>query len=131
MANADRRRFLKGLLGTLAGAAGSVVLASTATAKTTPAAEPQPDAPKDIQDRAEELAAGADVPEGEVPINQFLNAGFRNGLGGGFRNGGFLNGLGGGFRNGGFANGLGGGFRNGGFANGLGGGFRNGSFRNW
>ena len=50
MANSDRRRFLKDMLGALAGVAGTVVLASTATSQApagTP--EPQPAAPGDIQ----------------------------------------------------------------------------------
>ncbi|HVL14302.1 MAG TPA: twin-arginine translocation signal domain-containing protein [Gemmata sp.] len=118
MANTNRRRFLKGILGAVAGAAGAVVLASTANAaestgdKNTP---PQPETPADIQERAEKLAT---ADGGEVPVSAFLNGGWRNAIGGGFRNGGF-------------ANGFGGGFRNGGFRNGVGGGFRNGAFRNW
>jgi hypothetical protein len=132
MASTNRRRFLKQLLGTLAGAAGSVVLVSTSKASTPGlASEPQPDSPGDIQQRADKLANAAGTTEEAVPLNAFLNRGFRNALGGGFRNGAFRNGAGGGFRNGGFANGVGGGFRNGGFGNGLGGGFRNGAFRNW
>src|SRR5688572_16294137 len=121
MASTNRRRFLKELLGTLAGAAGSVVLASASTpaASAAPAPEPQPDPPGDIQERAEQIAAAAGAAEEEVALGEFLKRGFRNAVGGGFRNGGFRNG------------GVGGGFRNGGFANGVGGGFRNGAFRNW
>jgi rSAM-associated Gly-rich repeat protein len=121
MANTSRRRFLKDLLGTLAGAAGSVVLASAAAPASAgePAPGPQPETPDDIQERAEQLASTADTAEEEVSPCGFLNRGFRNAVGGGFRNGGFRNG------------GVGGGFRNGGFANGAGGGFRNGAFRNW
>jgi rSAM-associated Gly-rich repeat protein len=121
MADTNRRRFLKGILGALAGAAGTVVLATTATAKETTnnsGTEPQSEKPKDIQERAEGIAQAAGSTEPEVPVSTFLNAGWRNGFGGGFRNGGF-------------ANGFGGGFRNGGFRNGFGGGFRNGAFRNW
>lgn len=120
MPNSDRRRFLKGILGALAGAAGTVVLASTARAKDAtnrPAAEPRTEPPADIQERADRLAAAVDAGGQEVPVGAFLNGAFRNGLGGGFRNGGWVNGLGGGFRNGGFSNGLGGGFRNGAFRN--------------
>jgi len=134
MPSTNRRRFLKQLLGTLVGAAGSVVVASAATARTSipgSASEPQADSSGDIQERADQLANAAGTTEEEATLGEFLNRGFRNGVGGGFRNGGFTNGLGGGFRNGGFANGAGGGFRNGGFSNGLGGGFRNGAFRNW
>ncbi|MCI0701546.1 MAG: hypothetical protein L0241_10730 [Planctomycetia bacterium] len=134
MTTPDRRRFLKGILATLAGATGSLVLAST-TAQASNSEEtnqPKPEQPADIQERADRIANNAGATEQEVPVSSFLNRGFHNGIGGGFRNGGFTNGIGGGFRNGGFANGgIGGGFRNGGFANGVGGGFRNGAFRNW
>ena len=54
MTNTNRRRFLKGILGALAGAAGTVVLAATATAKeatSPPSTEPQPEKPADIQER--------------------------------------------------------------------------------
>jgi hypothetical protein len=133
MVNSERRRFLKGLLGALAGAAGTVVLATTNEAPKVDAgeasAEPPTNQPADIQERAEQIANAAGADEQDVPVSAFVNGGFANGGGGGFRNGGFANG-GGGFRNGGFANG-GGGFRNGGFANGAGGGFRNGAFRNY
>jgi rSAM-associated Gly-rich repeat protein len=115
MANSDRRQFLKGLLGALAGTAGTAVVASAAT--TEGATDPAP-RPSDIQERADRLAETPGTESGEMPIRAFVNAGFRNGVGGGFRNGGF-------------ANGFGGGFRNGGFRNGVGGGFRNGAFRNW
>lgn len=123
MADASRRRFLKTLLGTLAGAAGSVVVASASTppvAAGEPAPAPQPETVDDIQKRAEQLADTAGTTEvKDVEPCGFLNRGFANGVGGGFRNGGFRNA------------GPGGGFRNGGFANGVGGGFRNGAFRNW
>ncbi|HJZ59685.1 MAG TPA: GrrA/OscA1 family cyclophane-containing rSAM-modified RiPP [Gemmataceae bacterium] len=120
MASTDRRRFLKELLGTLAGAAGSVVLASASTSPasaTEPPPGPQPGLPGDIQDRAEKIADAAGTTEEEVALGEFVNGGFRNGVGGGFRNGGFGNGVGGGFRNGAFRNGAGGGFRNGAFRN--------------
>jgi rSAM-associated Gly-rich repeat protein len=120
MANTERRRFLKGLLGALAGAAGTVVLATTeAKAADQSADAPAPDTAGDIRERADRIADAAGAQEQEVPVAAFVNRGFRNGYGGGFRNGGFRNG------------GVGGGFRNGGFANGYGGGFRNGAFRNW
>ncbi|QDU22267.1 GrrA/OscA1 family cyclophane-containing rSAM-modified RiPP [Urbifossiella limnaea] len=116
MAPSDRRRFLKDMLGTLAGAAGTVVLASTATGQeaATPPAAPA----DDIQDRADRIAGAAGATEEEVSVQAFVNGAFRNAVGGGFRNGGF-------------ANGFGGGFRNGSFRNGVSGGFRNGAFRNW
>jgi rSAM-associated Gly-rich repeat protein len=117
MAHSHRRQFLKDLLGTLAQGAGTIVLASAATAQALargPASQNT-----DIQQRAEELAEAAGANEEELR-NEFVNRAFRNRAGGGgFRNGGFRNG------------GYGGGFRNGGFANGYGGGFRNGAFRNW
>ena len=121
MADTSRRRFLKNLLGTLAGVTGTVVLASASTPPASagePASAP-PEKPDDIQKRAEQLANTAGTTEEEVEPCGFLNRGFRNAVGGGFRNGGFRNA------------GVGGGFRNGGFANGVGGGFRNGAFRNW
>jgi hypothetical protein len=127
MANSDRRRFLKGILGALAGTAGTVVLATTSTPDATaaqPADGSHPEQAGDIQARAAEIANAAGTAAENEPVRAFLNGAFRNGgfhNGGGFRNGGF--------RNGGFFNG--GGFRNGGFANGAGGGFRNGSFRNY
>jgi rSAM-associated Gly-rich repeat protein len=127
MASAERRRFLKGLLGALAGAAGTVVLAAT---EAKAAEQPQPEPGGDIRERADRIAEAAGTTETEALASAFVNRGFRNGVGGGaFRNA--AGGFGGGFRNGGFANGFGGGFRNGGFANGFGGGFRNGAFRNW
>src|SRR5262249_29254360 len=116
MAHSQRRQFLKALLGTLAGGAGTIVLASAATAHAL--ARVPENQGKDIQKRAEELGGAAGANEEEL-LAKFVNRAFRNGGGGGFRNGGFRNG------------GVGGGFRNGGFANGGGGGFRNGAFRNW
>jgi rSAM-associated Gly-rich repeat protein len=116
MAHPHRRQFLKDLLGTLAQGAGTIVLASAATAHAQ--AQVTSDQNTDIQQRAEELAEAAGASEEDLLVH-FVNRAFRNGYGGGFRNGGFRNG------------GWGGGFRNGGFANGYGGGFRNGGFRNW
>src|SRR4051812_41833332 len=111
MASTTRRRFLMDLLGTLA--AGSVVLASASTppasAGEQPAVGEPPESAEDIQKRAEQLANSAGTgpeEEEEVLLRSFLNRGFTNGVGGGFRNGGFRNAAaGGGFRNGGFANG--------------------------
>ncbi len=118
MTNSNRRQFLKGVLGALT---GTVVLASSTSSHAAtadqPTPEPQPGKPADIQERAEQIANAAGTAEEEVLVRAFVNGGFRNGIGGGFRNGGFANG--------------GGGFRNGGFRNGVGGGFRNGAFRNW
>jgi hypothetical protein len=114
MAHSNRRQFLKDLLGTLAQGAGTIVLATSATARAL--ADSPGDENSDIQKRAEDLPGG--VNEQDLQVS-FFNRAFRNGIGGGFRNGGF--------RNAGF----GGGFRNGGFRNGYGGGFRNGAFRNW
>jgi hypothetical protein len=119
MADSDRRQFLKAFLGTLAQGAGTIVLASAATAQAL--ADVTGGQGKDIQQRAGQLAEAAGADE-EALLTGFVNRAFRNSFGGGgaFRNGGF--------RNGGFG---GGAFRNGGFANGGGGGFRNGAFRNW
>ena len=110
MANSDRRRFLKGMLGTLAGGrghGGPGLDRDRAATGRRPAPEPQPDQPGDIQERAEQIAnaAGADRGGG-ARRRAFVNGGVpQRGGGGGFRNGGFANGGGGGFRNGGFANG--------------------------
>jgi rSAM-associated Gly-rich repeat protein len=115
MTHSHRRQFLKDLLGALAQGAGTIVLASAATANAL--ADATSGQNTDIQKRAEELAGAAGATEEDLLVN-FVNRAFRNAGGGGFRNGGFRNaGGGGGFRNGGFANG--------------GGGFRNGAFRNW
>jgi rSAM-associated Gly-rich repeat protein len=116
MAHSDRRQFLKDLLGTLAQGAGTIVLATAATAQAL--ADVPGDENSDIQRRAEELAGAVGADEQDLQVS-FANRAFRNGFGGGFRNGGFRNG------------GVGGGFANGGFRNGYGGGFRNGAFRNW
>jgi rSAM-associated Gly-rich repeat protein len=116
MAHPHRRQFLKDLLGTLARGAGTIVLASAATAPAHAQAASGQDT--DIQKRAEGLAQAAGAAEEDLQVN-FVNRAFANGGGGGFRNGGFANGGGGG------------GFRNGGFANGGGGAFRNDAFRNW
>jgi hypothetical protein len=119
MADSHRRQFLKEILATMAQGAGTIVIASAATAHALAQVTSGQDT--DIQKRAEELATAAGADEEDLECN-FVNRGFRNRVGGGgFRNGGFRNGgIGGGFANGGF--------RNGGFG---GGGFRNGAFRNW
>jgi hypothetical protein len=95
MARSDRRQFLKDLLGSLARGAGTVVLASAATAPALAQVASGQDA--DIQKRAEELARAAGANEEDLLAN-FVNRAFRNrgGGGGGFRNGGFRNGA---FRN--------------------------------
>ena len=124
MSDIDRRQLLKGVLGALVQAAGTVVLASTAGS--TAAAQGAETPPEDVQARADRLAACGDGEAAEA--NEFLNAGFRNGfggLGGGFRNNAWRNGglggiggIGGGFRNNAWSNGgLVGGFRNGGWPN--------------
>src|SRR4051812_21730293 len=96
MINPQRRRFLKAILGALAGAAGSVVLATSETKAAGPAGEPQPAPPDDIQDRADRLADAVGAEEQEAPLCGFVNRAFRNSVGGGFRNGGFAHRGGGG-----------------------------------
>src|SRR5262249_28756769 len=98
MSDFDRRQFLKGILGKLAQAAGAVVVASAAVV-TAQARGQRTEGPetseKDVQERADRLAASGNVsvePDAE-PI-AFLNGRFRNGPLGGFRNtplGGFRN----------------------------------------
>jgi hypothetical protein len=138
MSAISRRQLLHDLIGGLLGTAGTVVLASAALGMTEAEAAAPPT--ENIEERADRVAEelGA-IPEGEGEFTSFVNGGFRNGGGGGFRKGGFANGGGGsgGFRKGGFANGGGGsgGFRNSaGFRNGSGGGgsggFKNGGFAN-
>ena len=137
MSHLSRRQLLAGVLGGLAQAAGTVVLARSVLAEAAAetagkgASTPAP-GQASLLERADRVAAEQGPPDEDDDLqpSSFVNGGFANGGGGGgFRNGGFANGGGGGFRKGGFANGGGAGFRNGGFANG-GGGFRNGAFRN-
>jgi hypothetical protein len=113
---------LEGALGT----AGAVLVASSVLPGVKAESPVEPDAlARDLQARADQLAADADPREDGQELCAFLNGGFGNG--GGFRKGAFGNGGGfrnNAFRNGGFANG---GFRNGGFGNG---GFRNSVWRN-
>jgi hypothetical protein len=129
MSALDRRQLLSGFLSGLVQAAGTVVLARSVLAAAqgqANAADAPPRSQGSLQERADQVAADQGSPgndEGLQPIS-FVNGGFRNGGGGGFRKGGFANGGGGGFRKGGFANG---GFSNGGFRKG---GFVNGGFRN-
>src|SRR5262249_14146591 len=139
MSNFDRRQFLKGLLGKLAQAAGTVVVASAAVAAAkAQAGQPEGAAtpPKDIQERADQLAASCESPAAEAPLSEFLNGAFRNTPVGAFRNlpfGAFRNTPIGAFRNGpvgGFRNGPMGGFGNGGWPNGGWGGFHNGGWPN-
>jgi hypothetical protein len=139
MSHLSRRQLLANFLGGLVPAAGTVVLARAVLSGTMANAregDAPPQSPASLQKRADQVAAACGpLEEGEdlQPV-RFVNGGFRNGGGAGFRKGGFANGGGGGggFRNGGFGNGGGGGFRKGGFANGGGGGsgFRNGGFGN-
>jgi hypothetical protein len=140
MSNFDRRQFLKGVLGKLALATGTVVLASTAVpAAGAPEAQPgeTETLPEDIQKRVDQLASGGSVTEeAEAEANEFLNGAFRNTPLGGFRNtplGGFRNTPLGGFRNnplGAFRNTPLGSFGNGGWPNGGWGGFHNGGWPN-
>src|SRR5262245_8479355 len=135
MSDFDRRQFLKGILGKLTQAAGTVVVAS-ATASMARAQGGQSEGvetpPEGVQERADRLAAtsSCSAEEAEAGANQlFLNGGFRNTPWGGFRNtplGGFRNTPLGGFRNsplGGFGNSPLGGFGNSGWPNGGWGGF--------
>jgi hypothetical protein len=141
VSNFDRRRFLKDLIGKLALATGSVVLASTrlplaeALASMPKGSETHP--PGEIVERADQLAAEVSLAEeAAAGANEFLNGGFRNTPLGGFRNsplGGFRNTPLGGFRNsplGGFRNTPLGSFANGGWPNGGWGGFGNGGWPN-
>jgi hypothetical protein len=139
MSHLSRRQLLAGILGGMAQAAGTVVLARAVlpgAAAQGQEADTPAQSQASLQERADRVAA-EQGPLGEEDLQpvSFVNGGFRNGGGGGFKKGGFANGGGGGggFRNGGFANGGGGGgFKKGGFANGGGGGggFRNGGFAN-
>ena len=155
MSHFDRREFLKGLLGKLALATGTVVLASAAApSEKTPGekregTEPPPEdihkkregtepPPEDIQKRADQLPRGESRAE-EVPAEavSFLNGGFRNTPWGAFRNrpfGRFRNTPLGRFRNtplGRFRNTPLGSFGNGGWPNGGWGGFQNGGWPNY
>ena len=135
----NRRQFLKDILGKLAQAAGTVVVASAASIAR--AQEPQSEGAEtpqeSVQERADRLAASCDVPaeESDTAV-EFLNGGFRNTPFGAFRNapvGGFRNTPLGNFRNspfGGFRNTPFGAFSNGGWPNGGWGGFRNGGWPN-
>jgi rSAM-associated Gly-rich repeat protein len=132
MSHLSRRQLLTGLLGSLAKAAGTVVLARVVLSETAAQGkETSTSAPSEtnIQERAAKVAARQEQADeaGRQP-QSFVTAAFGRG---GFGRGGYG---GGGFRRGGFGNGgYGGGFRRGGFGNGGfgGGGFRNGAFRNW
>jgi hypothetical protein len=140
MSEHDRRQFLKGILGRLAQAAGTVVVASTA-ASSARAQGYQPEeaetSREGVQERADRLAATGNFPaEAEAGAYEFLNGAFRNTPLGGFRNGplgGFRNTPLGRFRNGplgGFRNTPLGSFGNGGWPNGGWGGFNNGGWPN-
>jgi hypothetical protein len=139
MSDFDRRQFLKGILGKLVQATGTVVVASAAasTARARGDQSEKAETPReDVQERADRLAAAANFPAGEAEAvaNAFLNGAFRNTPLGGFRNtplgafrnaplGAFRNTPLGAFGNGGWPNGGWGGFRNGGWPNG--------AWRNW
>jgi hypothetical protein len=143
MSDFNRRQFLKSLLGKLAQAGGTVVVATVAvaTARAQGESRASETPAQDVQERADHLAAaGEPLPE-DVAF-EFLNGGFRNRPFGGFRNtpfGGFRNTPLGAFRNaplGGFRNTPLGAFGNGGWPNGGWGGFLNGGWpnvgwRNW
>jgi hypothetical protein len=134
MSDFDRRQFLKGILGKLVQAIGTVVVASAtaslARAQGRQSEEANPP-PEGVQERADRLAATGKFPaeEAEAGANEFLNGAFRNTPLGGFRNtplgnfrnaplGAFRNTPLGAFGNGGWPNGGWGGFRNGGWPNG-------------
>jgi hypothetical protein len=145
MSDIDRRQLLKGILGNLAQATGTVVLVSAVVsiAKSQgPQAQQseESETPADnVVERADRLAATGDLgaEEAESGALEFLNGAFRNTPWGGFNNSPF-----GRFRNrpllGGFANSPLGGFRNtplgafgnGGWPNGGWGGFNNGGWPN-
>jgi hypothetical protein len=141
MSNFDRRQFLKGILGNLVQAAGTVVVASAAVsmAKAQENTRTSGDsASTDVQARADRLAANGNLPaEAESGAFEFLNGAFRNTPLGSFRNnplGAFRNTPVGRFRNnpvGGFRNTPLGSFGNGGWPNGGWGGFRNGGWPNY
>jgi hypothetical protein len=150
MSDFDRRRFLKGILGSLVQAAGAVVVASAAASKARAGGKELEGAeapPKDLQERADRLATSGNCtpeePEGGAQAVSFLNGGFRNTPWGRFRNtplGGFRNTPLGNFRNtplGAFRNTpLGSRWGNGGWPNGGWGGWHNGGWpngvwRNW
>jgi hypothetical protein len=80
MAHSHRRQFLKEFLGTLAQGAGTIVLASAATAQAL--AHVTTGQNTDIQKRAEKLAGAAGAKEEDLLAN-FVNRAFRNGYRGG------------------------------------------------
>jgi hypothetical protein len=137
MNDSSRRQFLKEVLGKLALATGTVVLASTRASSAGPTSEETETPPEDIAKRADQLAAAVPLSEQSTAVAYgFLNRGFRNTPFGGFRNtpfGRFRNTPLGGFRNtpiGGFRNTPLGSFANGGWPNGGWGGFGNGGWPN-
>jgi hypothetical protein len=143
MSGFNRRQFLKAMLGKLAQASGTVVVATVVVATTRARGESRASEPpaKDVQERADRLAAAGEQPPEGVAFG-FLNGAFRNTPFGGFNNnpfGRFRNTPLGAFRNvplGGFRNTPLGAFGNGGWPNGGWGGFQNGGWpnigwRNW
>jgi hypothetical protein len=144
MSDFDRRQFLKGILGKLVQAAGTVVVASAAVSTARARGDQSEGAetpPEGLQERANRLAATGNCTPEEVEggVNAaFLNGGFRNTPWGRFRNtplGGFRNTPLGNFRNtplGAFRNTpLGSAWGNGGWPNGGWGGFNNGGWPNF
>ena len=111
MSDLSRRQLLAGVLGGLAQAAGTVVLArsvlAAAAAETAGqgASTPAP-GQASLLERADRVAAEQGPPDEDDDLqpSSFVNGGFANGGGGGFRHGGFANGGGSGFRNGAFRN---------------------------
>ena len=92
MSHLSRRQLLAGLLGGLAQAAGTVVLAravlSEAAAQGNEASTTAP-AQNNVQDRADQLVARQETPDGEgLPTESFVTGAFGRG---GFANGGFRN----------------------------------------
>jgi hypothetical protein len=157
MSNLDRRQFLKGILDRLAQVAGSVVVASATAsmARAQAGQSDQAERPEDLQERADRLAAAANLSaeETEAATFEFRNGAFVNTPLGGFGNspiGGFRNTPLGAFRNtpldtfrnrplGAFRNGISdnmfrngplGPFANGGWRNNPWGGFQNGGWPN-
>jgi hypothetical protein len=140
MIDLDRRQFFKRVFAKVAQAAGAVVVASATVPLAKAHGQPSEDAepPRDVQERADRLAANApaDQAEGETQLCEFLNGAFRNTPWGGFGNtpiGSFRNTPIGSFRNAplsGFRNTPFGPFGNGGWQNFFPGGFRNGGWPN-
>jgi rSAM-associated Gly-rich repeat protein len=108
MSTLNRRQCFTTFFNGLLGAAGSVVLASVALARSAAGANagPREEDGKDLEQRADRLGCVQAPPSGDkdLQLAAWVNGGFRKGgwVNGGFANGGFRNG---GFRNGGWRNG--------------------------